>query len=354
LSNGIYPALFHDSPHVLSPEVQGLDLQESHSTLKIQEEEQNQSCDVDPFSSANLGAIPVKTIWEQQDWKSEFENMIQNANFSNENDSFISTDLTRLVEFDETRRYSDISMASAITYGTDSMDVSLASLMNPFSPAISMVSPMISPMIPVSVGISILGQLDQHMLNQLDFPAGELMELMGIIEMCIMYRKHELNISIIYPKVAQKSYGNEKRFLCPHPMVRLDGDGMLPFNQLGCKFNVVNSENTSQNLSGMLSADEPLFERNSLYASTKGITGWTESSVIPTSDQDRYGTVSGATCEFRKLYISSLGDQKVFKLAFQLFNTETDVLLGRFVTDTMKLLSKPAKITSTKQDCIFI
>ncbi len=129
---------------------------------------------------------------------------------------------------------------------------------------------------------------------------------------------------------------------------------MLPYSKLGCKFNVVRADNSGIHLNGMFSADEPSLKfSDGLFSNSRGIIGHVESVIVPTDHCEGYGPVSGTAIEFKKLYVSSLGDQKVFRLAFDVFNTENDNLLYQLQTDICKLLSKPAKITSTKQDCIY-
>lgn len=128
--------------------------------------------------------------------------------------------------------------------------------------------------------------------------------------------RNDMIIVILHAKVAQKSYGNEKRFFCPPPCIYLHGDGWrLRQEQL--------------NRDG-----DP--EHPSQLCAFIGIGN---------SDQDmqQLDLNNGKQyCAAKTLYISDSDKRKHFMLAVKLFYSNGQSI-GFFNSKRIKVISKPSK-----------
>ncbi|ELT98158.1 hypothetical protein CAPTEDRAFT_179039 [Capitella teleta] len=127
--------------------------------------------------------------------------------------------------------------------------------------------------------------------------------------------RHDQILVVLHAKVAQKSYGNEKRFFCPPPCIYLFGSG---------------------------------WKRKKEAMEREGVTGQ-ESDVcafmgIGNSEQDMQQLqLDGRNyCAAKTLYISDSDKRKHFMLSVKLFYGNGDEI-GLFNSQRIKVISKPSK-----------
>lgn len=127
--------------------------------------------------------------------------------------------------------------------------------------------------------------------------------------------RSDQTLVILHAKVAQKSYGNEKRFFCPPPCIYLFG---------GWKHNLTQYEKT----------DQPPDDSSQVHA----FIG------IGSSDQEMQQlNLEGKNfCTAKTLYISDTDKRKHFMLSVKMFFA-SGVEVGAFNSRRIKVISKPSK-----------
>ena len=133
------------------------------------------------------------------------------------------------------------------------------------------------------------------------------------------------SIIILHAKVAQKSYGNEKRFFCPPPCVYLKGDRWKlnhRYSKNNYHSNSINGHDDSTHLRAVI-----------------GI-GNSDQEMQPLSiEENGYGAA-------KALYISDQDKRKHFQLSVKLYNANNSQIIrdiGIFNSKRIKVISKPSK-----------
>ncbi|KAJ7331972.1 hypothetical protein JRQ81_014152 [Phrynocephalus forsythii] len=129
-------------------------------------------------------------------------------------------------------------------------------------------------------------------------------------------------VLILHAKVAQKSYGNEKRFFCPPPCVYLTGPG---WKQKKEEIKAKNVTETSSKICGYIGLDS--------LASSQ-----VESQKLTFEEQPDSKEFSCA----KALYISDSDKRKHFRLVLKLFFSNGQEI-GTFHSKLIKVISKPSQ-----------
>lgn len=137
----------------------------------------------------------------------------------------------------------------------------------------------------------------------------------------IRNKDNDMRVIILHAKVAQKSYGNEKRFFCPPPCIYLYGGGWMKRQKDMMKAGTAEHETQLCAYIGIGNSDQ-------------------EMQPLDFSTGKNY-------CAAKTLFISDSDKRKHFMLSVKMFYGDpmtgvcTD--LGQFNSRRIKVISKPSK-----------
>lgn len=145
----------------------------------------------------------------------------------------------------------------------------------------------------------------------------------------------EKSVLILTSKVAQKSYGTEKRFLCPPPTTMLLGSNWWsapqPHNQ--------HSPSPSDDVSVAVVPTPPkmIVSICGEAGSQQGVIDWTA-----TKDDSEAPIITGK-CVSKQLYINDADEKRKKVEVLVKFMMAGDLELGTFASKPIKVISKPSK-----------
>ncbi|WRT67776.1 uncharacterized protein IL334_004750 [Kwoniella shivajii] len=171
----------------------------------------------------------------------------------------------------------------------------------------------------------------------------------------------ERKLVVMSPKVGQKSYGTEKRFLCPHPQAILIGGAWWSKAQDGCPVSPLVAPRVNISLTGEMPVKDAVVSWTSVEG--RNLDEKNNTIAINVDDQPFLGNVAG-----KNLHISDADGKRrdvkalvTIKAPMKVFagpngwgiqkNTLKDInddkILGVFESKEIKVISKPSKKKSS-------
>jgi hypothetical protein len=165
----------------------------------------------------------------------------------------------------------------------------------------------------------------------------------------------ERTVLIMTSKVAQKSYGAEKRFLCPPPMVLLIGSSWWNV----CQDSGMGGARAHEGLSGPPTVLTPPRVNIAMSGETNnhdGVLEWATSSgrLIDVGNPSSEMAVSGR-CIGKQLYITDVDEKRrscetLVSVSVPGMSANDARLLGTFASKPIKIISKPSKKRQTNRN----
>lgn len=166
----------------------------------------------------------------------------------------------------------------------------------------------------------------------------------------------ECKIIIMSPKVGQKSYGNEKRFLCPHPQATLVGKAWFTPSKNGCPVSPLMAPRVNISLEGETTAKDGHVAW--ITMDNKPLDDKIHTQMITSEDRPFLGNVPG-----KNLHISDLDSKRREVKALVTVKpplnanqhnwasrtADNDVPLFVFRSKEIKVISKPSKKKSNSK-----
>ncbi|KAI7901420.1 uncharacterized protein BX663DRAFT_514350 [Cokeromyces recurvatus] len=243
----------------------------------------------------------------------------------------------------------------------------MASSLSSMSP-----SPPITPMQPVSLGFELICQQEwgeqQPSFNKNSLISARIVQgetiafsLKPLIQEYLVQNNGERTVIVLTSRVAQKSYGTEKRFLCPPPTTILKGANWWTSHNHGNltdksnllmtdpkKSNFFTTSTTAASATTISSSSSP--PKLTIHISGEAITQtgvieWqtSDGTIIDPSSSNASTVVSSGRCVSKQLYINDADEKRKRVEVLAKIQLGNGVQLGTFPSKGIKVISKPSK-----------